>query len=47
MEQAVLGELHDAKLKMVKAINSGDKELATKYQEVVHNLEKALELLRK
>ena len=47
MEQAVLGELHDAKLKMVNAINNGDQELATKYQEVVNHLEKALELLRK
>ena len=47
MEQTVLKELHDAKIKMVNAINNGDKELASKYQEVVHDLEKSLKLLEK
>ena len=47
MDQTILAELHDTKLKMVNAINNGDQELATKYQEVVHHLEKALDLLRK
>lgn len=47
MKQMLLKELHDAKLKMVNAINSGDKEMASKYQEVVHDLEKSLKLLEK
>ena len=47
MKQMLLKELHDAKLKMVNAINNGDKELASKYQEVVHDLEKSLKLLEK
>lgn len=47
MEQMILKELHDAKLKMVKAINNGDQEQATKYQQIVHELEKSLELLKK
>ena len=47
MEQTVLKELHDAKIKMVNAINSDDKEMASKYQEVVHDLEKSLKLLKK
>ena len=47
MEQTVLKELHDAKIKMVNAINGDDKELASRYQEVVHDLEKSLKLLEK
>ena len=48
MKQMLLKELHDAKIKMVNAINNGDdKEMASKYQEVVHDLEKSLKLLEK
>ena len=47
MEQTVLKELHDAKIKLVNAINGDDKELASRYQEVVHDLEKSLKLLEK
>ena len=47
MLEEVLKELHDAKIKMVNAINGDDKEMASKYQEVVHDLEKSLKLLEK
>ena len=47
MLEILLKELHDAKIKMVNAINSDDKEMASKYQEVVHDLEKSLKLLEK
>ena len=47
MKQLLLKELHDAKIKMVNAINGDDKEMASKYQEVVHDLEKSLKLLEK
>ena len=47
MWEVLLKELHDAKIKMVNAINGDDKEMASKYQEVVHDLEKSLKLLEK
>ena len=47
MEQTVLKELHDAKLKAVDCINKGDMELAEKYQEVIRELERTLKLLEK
>lgn len=47
MLEILLKELHDAKIKMVNAINGDDEELASKYQEVVHDLEKSLKLLEK
>ncbi len=47
MLEILLKELHDAKIKMVNAINGDDKEMASKYQEVVHDLEKSLKLLEK
>lgn len=47
MEQTVLKELHDAKLKAVDCINKGDMELAEKYQEVIRELEKSVEMLKK
>ena len=47
MLEILLKELHDAKIKMVNAINGDDKELASRYQEVVHDLEKSLKLLEK
>ena len=47
MVQMLLKELHDAKIKMVNAINNGDKEMTNKYQEVIKDLERALKLLEK
>lgn len=47
MLEILLKELHDAKIKMVNAINGDDKEMASKYQEIVHDLEKSLKLLKK
>ena len=47
MLEILLKELHDAKIKMVNAINRDDKEMASKYQEIVHDLEKSLKLLEK
>ena len=47
MLEILLKELHDAKIKMVNAINGDDKEMASKYQEIVHDLEKSLKLLEK
>ena len=47
MKQMLLKELHDAKIKMVNAINGDDKEMASKYQEVIKDLERALKLLEK
>lgn len=47
MRQTVLVELHDAKLKMINAINAGDKELANKYQDVIRDLERLAEMLNK
>lgn len=47
MLEILLKELHDAKIKMVNAINGDDKEMASKYQEFVHDLEKSLKLLEK
>lgn len=47
MLEILLKELHDAKIKMVNAINNGDKEMTNKYQEVIKDLERALKLLEK
>ena len=47
MKQMLLKELNDAKIKMVNAINNGDKEMTNKYQEVIKDLERALKLLEK
>lgn len=47
MEQTVLAELHDAKLKAVECIYKGDIELAEKYQDIIHELEKSVERLKK
>lgn len=47
MKQMLLKELHDAKIKMVNAINGDDKEMTNKYQEVIKDLERALKLLEK
>ena len=47
MLEEVLKELHDAKLKSVYAINNGDMEMADKYLEIIKNLEKSVEMLKK
>lgn len=47
MEQTVLKELHDAKLKAVDCINNGDMEMADKYLEAIKSLEKSVETLKK
>ena len=43
----VLKELHDAKLKLVRAINEQDKDMIKKYEEVVKDLEKSAKALGK
>lgn len=45
MEQTVLAELHDAKLKAVECIDKGDLELADKYLEVARSFEKCLKMM--
>lgn len=47
MEQILLKELHDAKLKATECINRGDFSLAEKYQDIIHELEKSVERLKK
>lgn len=47
MKTIVATELHDAKLKMVHAINNQDKEMIKKYEQIVKELEKSLRLLDK
>ena len=42
MRSIVASELHDAKIKLVHAINNQDEEMIKKYEEVVKELEKAL-----
>lgn len=45
MRSIVASELHDAKIKLVHAINNQDEEMIKKYEEVVKELEKALKSL--
>lgn len=47
MLEVVLKELHDAKLKLVRAINEQDKDMIKKYEEVVKDLEKSAETQKK
>ena len=47
MLEIVLKELHDAKLKLVRAINDQDKDMSEKSGEVVKDLEKAAKALEK
>ena len=47
MLEVVLKELHDAKLKLVRAINEQDKDMIKKYEEVVKDLEKSAKALGK
>ena len=46
MLEVVLKELHDAKLKLVRAINEQDKDMIKKYEEVIKSLEKSVEMLK-
>lgn len=46
MESIVMGELHDAKLKLVHAINEQDHEMIKKYEQVIKELEESLRLLQ-
>lgn len=46
MEEILKAEIHDAKIKLVNAINSNDTEFIAKYESVISNLEKCLELLQ-
>ena len=45
MKTIVTKELHDAKLKMVYAINNQDKELIEKYEQIIKELEQHLKAL--
>lgn len=45
MKSIVQAELHDAKLKLVHAINNNDQEMIKKYEEVIKELEQALKSL--
>lgn len=47
MKSIVQSELHDAKLKLVQAINNQDKEMIKAYERVIKELEQALRLLDK
>lgn len=46
MKSIVQSELHDAKLKLVNAINNNDKDMIKKYEEVIKELELSLRLLQ-
>lgn len=47
MLEVVLKELHDAKMKLVQAINQQDTDMIKKYEDVVVSLEKSAESLKK
>lgn len=47
MKTIVQSELHDAKLKLVNAINNQDHEMIKKYEEIIKDLENSLRLLDK
>ena len=47
MLEVVLKELHDAKMKLVQAINQQDNDMIKKYEDVVASLEKSAEALKK
>ena len=47
MKSIVQSELHDAKLKLVQAINNQDKEMIKAYERVIKELEQALKSLEK
>lgn len=46
MLEVVLKELHDAKMKLVEAINQQDADMIKKYEDVVKDLEKSVEILK-
>lgn len=45
MRSILQAEIHDAKMKLVKAINEQDQELIDKYEQVIKDLEKSLKAL--
>ena len=47
MLEVVLKELHDAKMKLVEAINQQDADMIKKYEDIVASLEKSAEALKK
>lgn len=47
MKSIVQSELHDAKLKLVHAINNQDQDMIKGYEQVIKELEQALRLLEK
>ncbi len=47
MKTIVATELHDAKIKLVTAINNQDTDMIKKYEEIIKELEKSLRLLDK
>lgn len=47
MKTIVASELHDAKLKLVHAINNQDEEMIKKYEQIIKELEQSLRLLDK
>ena len=47
MKTIVQSELHDAKLKLVQAINNQDTEMIKAYERVIKELEQALKSLEK
>ena len=46
MKTIVATELHDAKIKLVNAINNQDTEMIKKYEEIIKELEQALKSLK-
>lgn len=47
MKSIIQSELHDAKLKLIDSINSNDKVLIRKLEQVIKELENSLRLLDK
>ena len=45
MKTIVASELHDAKLKLVHAINNQDHDMIKKYEQIIKELEQALKSL--
>lgn len=45
MKSFVQSELHDAKLKLVKAINDQDKDMIKAYEQIIKELEQSLKSL--
>lgn len=47
MKSIVQSEIHDAKIKLVKAINDQDHDLIEKLEQIIKELEESLRLLSK